>query len=122
VPADGTAEKIVSESGEGGACFVVLAIAALDRTADRLERAQKIDRVLIGGSAPRPAARGVKRRAVETRPQRRVAGDGGFDCLTEPGGPPAGLPEPLREPSIPVPRPLFRLFYLVEIRHHQLLK
>jgi hypothetical protein len=38
--------------------------------------------------------------------------------LEEPRGRPAGLPDPaLGEPPAPVPRFLFPLFYLVEIRH-----
>src|SRR5437870_3519051 len=51
------------------------------------------------GSAPRP-----RRRAIAARPAGRIA-------RPTPGEPPAS-----------VPRTLFRLFYLVEIRHRQLLQ
>jgi hypothetical protein len=41
----------------------------------------------------------------------------------QPRGRPAGLPRPpLGKPPAPVPRPLFSLFYLIEIRHRQLLQ
>jgi len=53
----------------------------------------------------------------------RSAASASIALLREPVWPPGVIARPaLREPPVPVPRSLFPLFYLVEIRHPQLLQ